>query len=699
MSPRSKRRLLWILLPILLLFAFVGGWYLWNRPPPDIREYSSFLWNEWDSNPHPGNATEAERNQRANRCLDIARKYPGSVGGLAALIFATTTAPDTPAGKEAYQQLAQQIETADIGNLAAAFDLSRGQLQTIQGIAQAILARVKQVADHPRAGRLLAAICVMTKPDDQGETTALYLEAADLIVNRYPNSPDIAHFCEGLGVISPSSPPWAGRFEKHLRTILEQNRDRFVRCTSQFALASVVQSSSEERQPEAEALFEQFRSEFDGKHAYVGQIIEEQLHNSAGRRLTELRTRGLGKPAPQIAGTDLDDRPLTLSEYRGRVVLLNFWATWCMPCMKLIPHEVELAARFHGQPFTIVGVNCDTDFDKARTAVDKNKMTWRSFRDQTDQDQKISSQWKVLGYPTLYLLDYHGVIRKRWVGAPSDEELAHTIGVLVSAAQRQVPLEEMKSVVAELRLSPAASNAAPAKPQPSAERRPGTGFQDKVYRDPDGSESKYAVFIPHNYDGSKPFPAILFLHGAGSDGSDGRLHLGLGLAPAIRKRNEDFPFVAIFPQARKGEGWKGEGWKAGSPGGKRALAILDQVMKDYRIDADRVCLSGMSMGGEGTWSLAAADPQRWAAIVPICHGGNTATAARLKDVPCWCFHGVADKVIPIQRSRDMIQAIKDAGGQPLFWELSGVDHASCADHAYAIPDLIEWLLQQNRRRR
>src|SRR5579875_471721 len=311
MSPRFKRRLLWTLLPILLLLAFAGAWYLWNRPPPDIREYSEIQY-EWQTT-QLGTITEAERDQRTNRCLDIARRYPGSVGGLAALITASATSPDTPAGKEAYRQLAQQIETANVGNLAAAFDLSRGQLQTLQQLAPAILARVKQDPDHPRAARLLAEICVMTNPRDEEEPPALYQEAGDLIASRYADSPDIYRFCEGLGgSLSPTSPPWAGRFETHLRTILEQNRDRYVRCLAQFALASVVQCTAEDRQHEAEALFEQFRSEFDGKHAYVGQRIEERLHEYAGRRLTELRTRGLGKPAPQTAGIDLDGHLITL---------------------------------------------------------------------------------------------------------------------------------------------------------------------------------------------------------------------------------------------------------------------------------------------------------------------------------------------------------------------------------------------------
>jgi predicted peptidase len=202
------------------------------------------------------------------------------------------------------------------------------------------------------------------------------------------------------------------------------------------------------------------------------------------------------------------------------------------------------------------------------------------------------------------------------------------------------------------------------------------------------------LFVPHTYDGAVPFPAIVFLHGTGSRGSDGRLPVRAGLAKAIRARNEDFPFIVVFPQAREGEDWT-----ADSTGGQRALAILDHVQREYRIDADRVALTGLSMGGEGTWSLAAARPARWAAIVPICHGWNTEIAAKLKDLPCWCFHGEADQVIPRQQSRDMILAIKAAGGRPLYTEFSGVGHDACADRAYAMPDLYEWSLLQNRANR
>ena len=349
----------------LILAGFVGvfvlvkvvDWLIWLRLPPDIREYS-LVRADWDSTRKPIN--QAKKEDFARRCLEIARRYPGTVGGLSALMAAATS-PDSSAGREAQQAFARQLETADVGMLAQAFEWSMGGWETLEPFAPAILSRARQSLDHPRAGRLLAAVCTITEPQtrDGPEPSPLYTEAADLIADRCALSPEIGHFCEGLGFLSHGTQRWAPRFERHLRAILKVNRDRSVRCRAQFALASVVQNAPEDRQAEAETLFEQYCTEFDGKYVYSFQGIEKTLNDLAQTQLKELRFRAVGRPAPDISGLDLDGRPLKLSDYRGRVVLLNFWGTWCFPCMKLIPHERELVARFQGEPFEIVGVNCD----------------------------------------------------------------------------------------------------------------------------------------------------------------------------------------------------------------------------------------------------------------------------------------------------------------------------------------------------
>jgi predicted peptidase len=212
-----------------------------------------------------------------------------------------------------------------------------------------------------------------------------------------------------------------------------------------------------------------------------------------------------------------------------------------------------------------------------------------------------------------------------------------------------------------------------------------TGFLKKVYKGADG-DAKYMIFVPKDYKADKEYPVILFLHGSGETGTDGELPVKAGLGKAIKDKKEDFPFIAIFPQSHK------RTWKAESEDGKRALAILDEVLKAYKTDSHRVYLTGLSMGGYGVWSFAAAYPDRWAAIAPVCGGGDPKSAEKIKKLPCWCFHGDADKAVPVQRSRDMIKALKAAGASPRYDEYPGVGHNSW-DRAYATAELYPWFLK------
>ena len=214
-----------------------------------------------------------------------------------------------------------------------------------------------------------------------------------------------------------------------------------------------------------------------------------------------------------------------------------------------------------------------------------------------------------------------------------------------------------------------------------------TGFLNKIYKGKDG-DVKYVVFVPKSYKADTEMPVILFLHGAGESGTDGLKQAVTGLGKAIRNKKEDFPFIAVFPQSQKG------GWSAASAEGKRGIAILDEVMRTYKTDKKRVYLTGLSMGGFGTWSFAAAYPNRWAAIAPICGGGDVKSAAKIKDIPCWCFHGDADTAVKVERSRDMIKAIKDAGGSPRYDEYAKVGHNSW-DRAYGNVELYSWFLKHS----
>ena len=217
-----------------------------------------------------------------------------------------------------------------------------------------------------------------------------------------------------------------------------------------------------------------------------------------------------------------------------------------------------------------------------------------------------------------------------------------------------------------------------------------TGFVEKTYKNADGSTSPYIVFVPHDYDGKKAVPVILFLHGSGETKGGKKQPVEVGIGTHIKKNEKSFPFLTVIPQSEK------RTWRPTSDDGKRAIAILDEVMKEYKVDPKRQYLTGLSMGGFGTWSLAVAYPDRWAAIVPICGGMNQSVenaAKKIKDIPCWCFHGGADPTVNPEKSHEIIEALKKQGAEPKFTEYPGVGHNSW-DKAYATEELWTWLAKQ-----
>jgi predicted peptidase len=195
---------------------------------------------------------------------------------------------------------------------------------------------------------------------------------------------------------------------------------------------------------------------------------------------------------------------------------------------------------------------------------------------------------------------------------------------------------------------------------------------------------RYLLFLPEGYEKSdKHWPLILFLHGAGESGND-LSKVKVHGPPKIVETKKDFPFIVVSPQSPR------FGWDADA-----LNALLDDVLAHYKVDRDRVYLTGLSMGGFGTWALAAAHPEKFAAIVPICGGGDARIAKRIKDLPTWVFHGALDRVVPSKRSEEMIKALKDAGGHPKYTLYEDADHDSWT-RTYDNPELYTWLLKQKR---
>ena len=202
-------------------------------------------------------------------------------------------------------------------------------------------------------------------------------------------------------------------------------------------------------------------------------------------------------------------------------------------------------------------------------------------------------------------------------------------------------------------------------------------------------QARYLLYLPDGYRTSKAkWPLLLFLHGAGERGEDLN-KVGLHGPPKLVAEGRSFPFLIVSPQCPV-DAWWPSGLQVATLG-----ALLDDVARRYRVDRKRVYVTGLSMGGYGTWSLAAAYPRRFAAIAPVCGGGNPDDVARIAHVPAWAFHGAKDEVVPVAKSKEMVKALRKAGGKPKLTVYADAGHDSWTN-AYDDPRLYAWFLEHSR---
>lgn len=214
-------------------------------------------------------------------------------------------------------------------------------------------------------------------------------------------------------------------------------------------------------------------------------------------------------------------------------------------------------------------------------------------------------------------------------------------------------------------------------------------------------QSDYLLFLPKGYEANskKQWPLMLFLHGAGERGTNvwrADIH-----GPSRYITNHaDFPFILVSPICPAGdEHWSNE----------TLTTLLDSVIKKYNADPERIYLTGLSMGGYGAWNLALAHPEKFAAVIPICGGGETIhvhlarlkyltpkTTTALKNLPIWAFHGSKDSAVPVAESEHMVEAFKALGNKEVKLTIyPGVEHNSW-EQTYNNPEIYDWLLSHKR---
>lgn len=232
-------------------------------------------------------------------------------------------------------------------------------------------------------------------------------------------------------------------------------------------------------------------------------------------------------------------------------------------------------------------------------------------------------------------------------------------------------------------------------------------WQARTFHASNGLELPYRLLVPLHQPSPRPQPMVLFLHGAGERGNDNVSQLKNGVrelfaTPSVRRR---LPALVVVPQCPEGQRWVAVDWNAPahtmplSPSRPMAavMELLDALQQEFSVDPTRRYVLGISMGGFGTWDLLARRPGSFAAAVPICGGADVATAPRLASVPLWVFHGSEDTVVPVGRSRSMVEALEKAGGTPRYTEYARTGHDSWT-RALAESGLLPWLFDQGSRR-
>ncbi|WDE95593.1 prolyl oligopeptidase family serine peptidase [Lentisphaera profundi] len=229
-------------------------------------------------------------------------------------------------------------------------------------------------------------------------------------------------------------------------------------------------------------------------------------------------------------------------------------------------------------------------------------------------------------------------------------------------------------------------------------------FDHKIYKSSKGQSLNYRIHLPESMDSTKQYPLVLFFHGAGERGNDNNKQLIHGTKDILAySKKSNAPVIIVAPQCPSGAQWVNTPWRKLShtmpiePSNSMRLMIelLNKSIKELPVDKTRIYVTGLSMGGYGTWDIIQRHPEIFAAAIPICGGGDTALASKLTATPIWAFHGDKDNVVKTIRSKDMINAITDAGGYPKYTEYKGVKHNSWSK-TYANKDVLKWLFNQKK---
>jgi thiol-disulfide isomerase/thioredoxin len=392
-------------------------------------------------------------------------RFGTSILALLLLLPAAPAADKTPA--EQYQALAKKYDEAVKEYRKVAREATtQDELDAINAekypdpakYAPRFLQLAEKYPDDPAAIDALGWVVEHPARGQVGKDSAR-ARALDVLLKDYAKSDRLGHVCMVLGFYDVPTD------ESFLRAVLEKNPNHEVQGLATMALGLKLKNVVEMRQQlkdhpglqkEYEKVFgadvvkelaardpdklakeiEQRFQRVVEKHADV-KYVRGTVGKAAEAELFEIRKLAIGQPVPDIEAADADGKTYKLSDYRGKVVVVDFWATWCGPCLSMIPHEKELVERMHGKPFALIGINVDQEKETLKGFQDKRKLSWPSLWDPATDDDSgpIAGKWNVQAFPTLYIVDAKGVIRHKYVGVPEEGVIDDAVDALVKEAE------------------------------------------------------------------------------------------------------------------------------------------------------------------------------------------------------------------------------------------------------------------------
>jgi predicted peptidase len=230
--------------------------------------------------------------------------------------------------------------------------------------------------------------------------------------------------------------------------------------------------------------------------------------------------------------------------------------------------------------------------------------------------------------------------------------------------------------------------------------QPQSGLKPKIFENAEGRKMPYRLFVPAKYEAKNVYPLAIWLHGVNGRGNDNMAQISeanrIGSHIWTFSENQaKNPCFVVAPQCADEEYWAaGDGYRP-TEQLRLVLELLSDLRKTYSIDGQRMYVAGQSMGGIGTWAIITANPNLFAAAVPLCGGGNVADASKLTKMPIWAFHGDKDQSVPVDYSRKMIAAIRKAGGSPKYTEYKGAGH-EIWERVFKEPELLPWVFSQRK---